>query len=190
MAEVKLPTPVPPEMKENVPAVKVKKKEPGIIDNFVQEEPSYVGQYLVKELVLPAVKNLIFDLGSNAMQLFLFGEVKQNSSSGNRARYSTTSSYNRVHVDDGPAPIRTMRKCSETTFVYPTRTDAQRKLYDLQDLLEDRGVVSVSNYLEMLGMDIGPNDNRYGWYNLDRAFVEQTRDGTVLNLPKPQRLDD
>lgn len=190
MAEVKMPGPVPAEMKENVPAVKAKKKEPGIIDNFVQEEPAYVGQYLLKELVLPAVKNLIFDLGSNAMQLFLFGEVNSGGTNANRTRYSTASSCRRVPVDNTPVPAKTCRRCSDTTFVYATRTEAQRKLYDLQDLLEDRGVISVSNYLEMLNQDIGPNDNRYGWYNLDRAFVEQTHEGHVLNLPKPQRLDD
>lgn len=193
MSEVKMPLAVPPEMKENAPAVKVKKKSPGVIDNFVQEEPSYVGQYLIKEIVLPAVKNLIFEMGSNAMSLFLFGETKAPSSL-NRTRYSavaSTGTVRRVSSDDRAyIPAKSISRCSCTSYLFPTKIEAERKLFDLKDLLEEHGVVSVANYLEMLQLDIGPNDGRYGWYNLDKAFIEPTREGQFLNLPKPQSLDD
>ena len=169
----------------------VKKKKSSVIaSEFVKEEPSYVRDYILGEVILPALKNTIADIVKNATDLLLFGEVSKGSGSRNdRARYSR-----RGDDRDCDRP-RDRRRYSERRYddfsdiVMTSRADATMVLNDLRDQIEDYGYATVANFYELVGEDSGHNDVKYGWENLDRAYVESVRGGYIIEFPRARYLD-
>lgn len=169
----------------------VKKKKSSLIANeFVKEEPSYVRDYILGEVILPAVKNTIANIVKNATDLFLFGEVSGNSSRNDRTGYSRRSRDDRDY--DMP---RDRRRYSERRYddfsdiVMTSRADATMVLNDLRDQIEDYGYATVANFYELVGEDSGHNDVKYGWESLDRAYVGSVRGGYIIVFPRARYLD-
>ena len=112
MAKVDIPTvnneekDYKPKKLEKVVKGEVKKKSGTgkIISNeFVKEEPSYVRDYILGEVVLPAVKNLIADIINNGVSMFLFGETRAPRRGDNRDRgryYQRDREYQRDEYDE------------------------------------------------------------------------------------------
>lgn len=173
--------------------VKTKTATSKIAGEFVKEEPSYVRDYILGEVILPAVKNTIADIIKNATDLFLFGEVSGSGRHGdNRTRYSRGSRD--VDYDDRDSGRRRRYSGSRryddfSDIVMSSRADALMVLNDLKDQIEDYGYATVSNFFELVGEDCGHNDNKYGWSNLDRAYVEAVRGGYIIEFPRARYLD-
>ena len=167
-----------------------KKKSSAIASEFVKEEPSYVRDYILGEIILPVVKNTIADIVKNATDLFLFGEV----SKGGRSRNDRTGYSRRGDDRDFDRP-RDRRRYSERRYddfsdiVMTSRADATMVLNDLRDQIEDYGYATVANFYELVGEDSGHNDVKYGWESLDRAYVESVRGGYVIVFPRARYLD-
>jgi hypothetical protein len=167
-----------------------KKKSSAIASEFVKEEPSYVRDYILGEIILPAVKNTIADIVKNATDLFLFGEV-----SGNRSRNDRTGYSRRSRDDRDFDRPRDRRRYSERRYddfsdiVMTSRADATMVLNDLRDQIEDYGYATVANFYELVGEDSGHNDVKYGWESLDRAYVESVRGGYIIVFPRARYLD-
>ena len=202
MAEVKM-TPVaqneddkPEKLEKVIKGEIVKKKaKPALLDEFVKEEPSYVKEYLLGEVVLPAVKNLIYELGDGALSMFLFGEVRGGRGRrDDRTRYSSrgSGSYRGRDYDDDYDRVRRRPRDKYTDFsdiVMSSRADAITVLNDLKDQIEDYGCATVANFYELVGEDSGHMDTKYGWENLDRAYVDSVRGGFIIEFPKARYLD-
>jgi hypothetical protein len=196
MAKVEMPT---NENAENNRPVKlnkivkgnVKKKSTAsktLTNEFVKEEPSYVRDYILGEVVLPAVKNLVADIINNAVSMFLFGETR-GTDRRDRGRYSTSS--RRDTFEDRPRERRyrnNMRYDDFSHIVMESRSDALSVLNDLRDYIEDYGEVQVARFYELVGEDSQGVDNDYGWTNLDRAYVDSVRGGYIIEFPKARFL--
>lgn len=196
MAKVEMPT---NEKGENNRPVKlnkivkgeVKKKSTAsktLTNEFVKEEPSYVRDYILGEVVLPAVKNLVADIINNAVSMFLFGETR-GTDKRDRGRYSTSS--RRSDYYDEPRERRyrnNMRYDDFSHIVMESRSDALSVLNDLRDYIEDYGEVQVARFYELVGEDSQGVDNSYGWTNLDRAYVDSVRGGYIIEFPKARFL--
>lgn len=189
--EVKEENKTPEKLEKVITGEVVKKKRSSVIANeFVKEEPSYVRDYILGEVILPAVKNTIADIVKNATDLFLFGEVTGSRSRNDRTRYSHRSRDDRDY--DRP---RDRRRYSERRYddfsdiVMTSRADATMVLNDLRDQIEDYGYATVANFCELVGEDSGHNDVKYGWENLDRAYVEAVRGGYIIEFPRARYLD-
>ena len=198
MAKVDIPTvnneekDYKPKKLEKVVKGEVKKKSGTgkIISNeFVKEEPSYVRDYILGEIVLPAVKNLIADIINNGVSMFLFGETRapRRGNNRDRSRYSQRDEY------DEPRERRyrnRMRYDDFSHIVLTSRSDAVTVLNDMRDYIEDYGSVTVSNLYELVGEDSQAIDNSYGWTNLDRAYIDSVRGGYIIEFPKAKYLGD
>lgn len=196
MAEVKIEN---IQIESNEPPAKLEKvikgdvktsstKKNKIASEFVKEEPSYVRDYIVGEVILPAVKNLVADIINNATQMFLFGKVSGRSDRDSRTRYSSRA----YECDDRPRQARDRYNSVYRDFsdiVMSSRADAVTVLNDLKDQIEDYGCATVANFYELVGEDSTSNDNKYGWTNLSRAYVDSVRGGYIIEFPKPRRLD-
>lgn len=196
MAEVKMEKPVettnePPAKLEKVIKGEVVTKSTNKFTNeFVKEEPSYVRDYILGEIILPAVKNTIADIIKNATDLFLFGEVSGTRHSDNRTGYSRRArddDYERRPRDRNR--YNTVRYDDFSDIVMSSRADALTVLNDLKDQIEDYGAATVANFYELVGEDSTASDNKWGWPNLDRAYVSSVRGGFIIEFPKARRLD-
>ena len=202
MAKVDIPTvnneekDYKPKKLEKVVKGEVKKKSGTgkILSNeFVKEEPSYVRDYILGEVVLPAVKNLIADIINNGVSMFLFGETRapRRGDNRDRGRYSQRDrGYQRDEYDE-PRERRyrnRMRYDDFSDYKLETRRDAIEVLDELRGYIDEYGQVEVARFFELIGEDSQGVDNDYGWTSLDHAYIRERRDGVIIEFPKARFL--
>lgn len=202
MAKVDIPTvnneekDYKPKKLEKVVKGEVKKKSGTgkIISNeFVKEEPSYVRDYILGEVVLPAVKNLIADIINNGVSMFLFGETRapRRGDNRDRGRYSQRDrEYQRDEYDE-PRERRyrnRMRYDDFSDYKLETRRDAIEVLDELRGYIDVYGQVEVARFFELIGEDSQGVDNDYGWTSLDHAYIDSVRGGFIIEFPKARYL--
>ncbi len=163
-----------------------------LADNLFAGDLNSVKNYVINEVIIPGVKQVVMDTLHDTVDIIFKGEVsstKRNKKSGqNREYYSYQSCY-KVEDTRRAQPARTRYSFGDLYF--ETRGDAEMVLDSLQEKLDEcDGVVSVLDLYDMIGKDTTPNDNKYGWSNLDSARVVRTRDGEyILKLPRALPID-
>ena len=168
-----------------------------IKDEFVSEDGQSIGDYILIEVLIPAVKNTIQSMVNNAVDMFLYG-------SGG-SRYGQPRPYGgmqgsrvsyRQYYDQRPANNtnyarpRTTYGYDYNEVVFESRQDAEAVLYRMEETLANYQCVRVADYLELSGRNSNYTDNNYGWTSLETVQIRRSRDnGYYLDLPRPMALD-
>ena len=143
----------------------------------------------ITDLIIPAGRDLLFNVVNSVAQTLIYGEYDQPpvSNGVNHIPYSSISNYNRM----GRPTIRVqkVRQRPEDGFIFKTKSEADTALEHLRDACDNFGVVSVQALYEFCEQSAPYTANKYGWMNLDDARVERTRDGYTLKLPRSMPLD-
>jgi hypothetical protein len=174
---------------------------------FFTDGKSFV-EHLVENVVIPMGKDIILSVivqvGDNTKRGFeqmLF----PNGSSVNDVRTSRPSgpiSYNNIHRSSTvirrssvtPEYHRPQSRHSNMLedLAFEYRSDAQKLVLHLQDLIEELGHCSVGDLYEYVDPDkIQPTDEAWGWAgnDMDRVYIRQDRGGGVLlTLPDPRPI--
>lgn len=151
-----------------------------------------VGSYILLDVLLPAAKDMVSDAVSQGIDRILFGEARSSSRRGRTVGGSNTGfiSYNKMSqrsVREEPTRLsrqgRSNHKFDE--ILLATRAEAEEVIGRLNDLIEQYDVATVADMYTLV--DISPEftDGKWGWDDLNDARVERTRDGYLLDLPKP-----
>lgn len=158
------------------------------------EEVRDVADHVVNGIVKPMLKDALYAAVQDTMTSVLYGT----NNTGKRpvgARVSYNQYYQRpVATATNSAPIA---KANTASFdlgdiVLETRKDADAVMDALYDTVGSYGFVTVNDLYDMVEKTAPYTSNDYGWTKaaLDRASApSRTRDGYVLNLPKPRALD-
>ncbi len=141
------------------------------------------------ELIIPAGRDLLFDVVTSVSQTLIYGESEPPSTSNgvNRIPYSSISNYNRVGRPT--SRVQKIRQRPEDGFIFERKSDADTIIEELREACDSFGVVTVQALYEICDKTAPYTANKYGWMNLDDARVERTRDGYVLKLPRSMPLD-
>ena len=70
-------------------------------------------------------------------------------------------------------------------IIYNSLGDANEVLHEMMDITDRYGYVTIADMLELSGKPCSYTDNRYGWADLRGASIISTRDGYVIDFPKP-----
>lgn len=168
-------------------------------ETIIGDSADNVKDYIIWDVLVPALKETISDAVSGGIQMLLFGE-KHPSTRGNVSRDRGTSyvSYSSYYNRDKPVRPREgrstgdsrVRRSIETEeIILETRGEAESVLDSLMDIIDNYGEASVADLFELVGIPSEYTDNRYGWENLSMARVDRIRGGYLLNLPKAHALD-
>ena len=172
-----------------VTTAKVKKKSEirKLSDVFLAEDVGSVGNYILMDVIIPAIKKTVSDIVRDGVDMMLFGGKRSSSSSGPNAKYV---SYSRMsdRRDERRDPYENRSRFSYDDIIMPTRGDAEIVLTRLEDAIEEYGTVSVADLYDLVGLSCDRTYNNYGWMNLRNAEVVPTRDGYMLKLPKAMPL--
>jgi hypothetical protein len=162
-----------------------------IKETFINENSKNVGHYIVFEVLIPAAKNMIQEMFTQGIEMFLFGE-----SGGGRNRSKrmdkTIVSYGSMYRRDSERPEsrHSRRDKFDLSEIFFKRGDeANEVLEQLCDQLEKYDEVTVSDYFDFAGIN-GANwvHAKWGWTNLKRAYCTHTRNGYAIVLPDPEEL--
>lgn len=188
-----------PEKKvEKVAQAKVKKK--GVVEStkskFFGRDFKTIRGYLVDNILVPGAKNLIWGLTTGWLEMSLYGEIK-----GRRAKFDDYQRrgepypYDKRYDRDRDQRSRIRedeRRRGRLDFddvTFDTREDASDVLDHLVDLIADFGMATVHDFYDLVGLDADWTDDQYGWTNLRSAYVDHSRRGYFINLPKARVID-
>lgn len=172
---------------EKVVHGKVKKKENGmrkLTDIFISEDVSNVKDYIIFDVVVPALKKAVYDLIVGTLDMSLYG----GRGNGNRPKADTVSyrDYNDISKRGNRSGDRTRTASgySYDDIVLETRGEAETVLSRMDEIMEEYNIVRVADLYDLVGVTGDYTDNNYGWTNIRNAKIVRVRDGYKIDMPR------
>ena len=183
---------IEPKKVESVVANPVTTKKKGfwtkISEEFISEDGKGVGDYILIDVLVPAIKKTISDIVTNGIDMILYGTTNRKSSNNIPAYRVSYRNYYEQRNNDYARP-RVGQNYNYNDIVFQTRGDADAVLNCMKDILNSYGIVKVADYYDAAGTDCSYTDNNYGWTDLRYADVVRVGNGYSLRLPKPMPID-
>lgn len=163
------------------------------------DDTETIKTYLWWDVLVPAAKDLISDMVTSGVEMFLYGSTKGSRTTRNRG-YSNIDYSRRSRV---PAQRPTQQYGNTRQnysvqrraihnfddIILETRGEAELVLSQLAELVEMYEQASVADLYDMIGVSSSFVDNKYGWRNVASAGTSRVRGGYILNLPRVEELD-
>jgi hypothetical protein len=167
---------------------------------FTGDDTQSVADYVMFDVALPALKDMVADVVSQGIERKLFGESRSSS-----RRRASSAPYGHVAYNRPGAPIigggrredprgPSMSRRGRATHdfdevVLATRHEAEEVIDRLFDLVSRYDAATVSDLYDLLGISGQYTDEKYGWTDMRGASVTRIKGGYLLNLPRPVLLD-
>lgn len=179
-----------------------------ILSEFIADDIHDIGDYILKDVIFPAVKNAISDTITNGIDMLLFGQTRNHGGySTNSVRritpysslYSGQSAVNRVTrlSEQQPQQPRGIGRYTYNDILIPftpeephnvTKAKAMEILARMRVYLDKYGVVSVGDLYDAVGELPDSIDQNWGWYDLSGAYIQNSREGFILRMPKVESI--
>jgi hypothetical protein len=165
------------------------------LEVFVGGDAKGVIEYILVDVLIPALKDALVDAATQGIERTLFGDSRQNRRPSNSYRQPTNySSYSRSYNQPQPRreePRRNARppSSSYTDLVLPSRADADEVLERMYDLIDKYGKATVADLYELTGISSQFTDQKWGWEILDGNQIRRVPEGYLLDLPRPEALN-
>lgn len=162
---------------------------------LVTEDVRTVGSDVMSDVILPAIKDLVFDIVSESFSRVLFGRSRTPSRSRStgytsyQQSYSGSTPYSSARQ---PATVRAYRPAWEPVVV-ATRQEASLVLQSMAEIRDEYGSVSVADLYGLIGITPEYTDENRGWTNpgvFEGVHIRRTSGGYLLNLPEPVSITD
>lgn len=177
-------------------AAKPKKKSTWdkIKEEMFVEDGQSIGDYLLFDVFIPAFKDTIKSLATNAVDMVLYGgsgKGPNRNLPANRVSFRNYFDYNsNVYNSNVQRSPRSNTTYTYSEVVYDSKGDALSVLQSMEDIISQYPAVTVADYLELSNCPAAFIDNDYGWVSLNNVSVGRTRNGKYfLDLPKPLPKD-
>ena len=165
---------------------------------FGGDDARSVGLYVFYDVVLPATKNLLFDIITQGSERSIFGDVRNRT----RGTIGRPVGYNKMYNGgsnnrdprDNQLEPRHMTQRGRSThnfdeIILASRGEAEEVLDQLSATIEQYDTATVSDLYALVGITGNFTDDKYGWTSLAESSVSSVRGGFLLNLPNPKALD-
>lgn len=173
--------------------VKVKKKNEirKFADNFISDEASNIGSYIVMDVLIPAFKNTILDIIIGGAEMIFGGD-------GRRRKRSTVDKVSYINYNDRyrerdrrPSDNVRYSACDFDDIIVDSRGEAEEVFSQLEAMIDTYKVARVSDLYDLVGITGPHTANRYGWTNIRNAEAIRLRDGGyLLKLPRAIPIDN
>ena len=166
------------------------RKRNKFVNSVISEEASNVKNYVVMDVLIPALKKAISDVVTNGIDMILYGETGHTKKSGG-SKVSYRSYY---YDDDRRDRDRNYNRYRSAGYdyddlVFESRGEAEMILDSMFDIMDRYRVVTVADLYDLAGTPGRYTDNKFGWTDLSMAQVVRIRDGFVIKLPRALAID-
>lgn len=166
-------------------------------DSIIEDDSQSVLDYILQDVLIPALKEMIFDTGKGALEMTLFGGKRPGGGRLSRERDRTYTSYNTISMrnrdprDNRPQLSRQSHAIHDfEEIVFTTRVDAEKVLMEIAELVDSQfRQATVADLLDACGLDHSYTDEKWGWTDLHDAYVDRVRGGWIIHLPRTKVLD-
>lgn len=161
-----------------------------LAETFFAEDIHKVKDYIVKDVVMPTIKDTIWTVIARGSERLIFGEA------GHAPKNSKLPfiNYNGLFKSSAPTQVPTVNSSSSQysvdNIILEDRGDAEKVLTAMHAHIAEFGEVSISTLYELIGEPIGDfMSTRWGWRSLNTAGIMRTSNGGYkLDLPRPVSL--
>ena len=172
-------------------AVKIKKKNQ-LADVFISEDVTNVKNYVIMDVLVPAIKNAVADIVTDGIGMILFGESgrrgRGRSSSSSQVAYNSYYSGRNDDRRGGRDYDSSRTRPRLDNIILESRGEAEEVLTSMDEILDTYEIVRVADLYDLIGVSGTSTDNNYGWDSLRTAEVIRVRDGYLLKLPRPKAI--
>lgn len=168
------------------------------MSTFFSADPNSVFGYLVRDVLVPAAKNLMIDFVTQGIEKAVKGDSYIPSTSrvsGTRTHFSYNNQFAR---QAGPSPVESpTRRGRPRSSVYdigevfvPDRNFAEMTMEQMYAAVKRYGAVSAGDVFDIIGETPTYIDYKYGWMNLDGLRTRRTNQGYQFIFPPLESLED
>ena len=162
-------------------------------DNLFDDDTTSVKDYLIYDVLIPATKNVIYDMVSGGIETLLYGQRRSAASRGisQPKTYTSYSSYSKQHQ----APARTIPQKQKgrefDDIIIDNRADAEMVVDTLIESIKEYGTVTLADVYDLVGITSSYVDYRWGWGEefIHEVGIRKTRNGWLIEFPPIQKLD-
>lgn len=164
-------------------------------ETFIGGSLRDTADYMVVDVVVPAVRDTIVDALQGGIERLFNGESNRPRRSAAPSAYSGVGHVNYSGMSRTPTTqprmlsrrSRTMHDFGE--IVIDSLREANDVIEQMYEVLSRLGVVHVADLYEMTGIASSHVDHKWGWTSLQGTKAVRTRDGRyLLDLPEPTLL--
>lgn len=153
-----------------------------LTDVFISEDAANVKNYILMDVIVPAVKKAIYDLVVGTLDISLYG----GKGSGKRPSADKISyrDYNSMSRQDNRDMQRSHSVYSYDDIIFSSRGEAEAVLSRMDEIMDDYRMVRVADMYELAGVSGDYTDNKYGWTNIRDAKIVKVYDGYKIDMPR------
>lgn len=193
-----------PKKVESVVTGEVQTRKKGLLKRFkevfIGGDSRSVVQYVIMDVLVPQAKDMITEAASQGFERLIYGEHRPSRRYNSGPRSQGPTNYTRYAArgnnpigrsgrDEDRSRVPQPRGQAIDDILLATRVEAELVLDRLYDLLREYEAASVADLYSLVGLSSTYIDQKWGWVELHGANVQRTREGYILNLPKPTSLE-
>ena len=158
---------------------------------FLAEDVDDIGEYVVKDLIIPNLKDVFF----NFLWALLWGDRRAGGfNSGQKTAYNKVSQTSKIRTIGSSQKKEEVEEIAAlkrdlTNIPFASQAEAKEVLMAMKMYLDDYPTVPVGYLQELIDETGDWTAEYYGWTDLSDARIRPTsRGGWLLVLPKPLRF--
>ena len=173
-----------------------------IKNSIIVGDSRNIGSYLVNDVILPAVKETLFDIITNGTDMLLFDSrsLRRGKKRRRDRDYTKCASYTSSSLEKEKRERELERGYSRSScfeiydIKFESKDDAEDVVLSLRYEIEEYGKVSVAALYDFIGKssEVPYTANNYGWdtsnFDPEEKMVKEYRREFYLILPQPIRL--
>jgi hypothetical protein len=159
-------------------------------DVFLGGDLKLTTSYVIGDVILPALRNLIVDMASEGSKRLVFGEGlhRRRPTTDYRSRFTYTNPLARDPRERTVTPTQVVHPWRQSSrvigdIVLTSKEDAELVVENLIDIIDKYEVVSLGDLYDLLGQPTSHVDQKWGWTFLNNVEIRQIRDGYLIDLP-------
>lgn len=160
-----------------------------ISETVLSSDLSGLKNDIIFDVIIPAIKDMAYD----AMHSLIDGIFYRGEKSSSRPRRSSGGMYYSYDEEYDKKARKKESILASTNRLdaieFDRREDAEAVLRSMRGLIREFDVASVKDLYRYIGKATEYTHERWGWYDLESAYVERVRGKYVLRLPKPIIID-
>lgn len=161
-----------------------------VVSSLFPTKPGDVVEYVVTDIIVPAIKDLVSDAVTGAIENALYGSNSRRGGYSRRGSltsgWTSRTDYSSISKPKGRVEIVASRSTDWQDLRYDSRGAAENVLAGMDRHIQKYGRATVGDLMTLSGVSSSPVDERWFWTDISRAGVRSSRGGYIINLPDPE----
>jgi hypothetical protein len=175
-----------PKMEQIVQNTEVKKSlKNKFKETFTNEDSRSITEWIVMDVVVPKIKEAVVNSITGSLNMLFYGDP-------NKSTINGKTNYSRINTSTNRTTRREYNRPSKpdiSEVAFNSRVDALRVLDALEDRIEQYDCCTVADFYEAVGIEPGHSDYKYGWLDLEKAYVSAYGSQYYIEFPKSRLIE-